>query len=329
MKVLFIGGTGNISTPSSKLAIEQGIELWHINRGLSPAIAGVKTLQCDINDTEKLRTLLASHQWDCVVNWIAFTPVDVLRDIELFLGKTAQYIFISSASCYESPPSSPFITESTPLNNPFWQYSRDKIACEHALMEAYSTQGFPATIVRPSHTYSTVIPIAIGGWTEYTAIDRIKRGLPVVVHGDGSSLWVLTHADDFARGFLGLIGNKASLGEAYHLTSDEVLTWNQIYQHIGLAVGVEPTLVHVTSDTICRFDSEYVGSLLGDKAASVIFDNRKIKQLLPHFQCTIPFAQGITQTLQWFEDDSARQVINTQDNHLMDTLIARELSQLP
>ncbi|WP_018014736.1 SDR family oxidoreductase [Teredinibacter turnerae] len=327
MKVLFIGGTGNISTACSCLAVETGIELWHLNRGKTGnQIQGVKTLVADINDRAALEDVLADHVWDCVVDWIAFTPEQVQRDIELFSGKTEQFIFISSASCYQSPPDSPVITEKTPLNNPYWQYSRDKIACEELLLKAHKDIGFPVTIVRPSHTYSNVIPIAIGGWEEYTAIDRMKRGLPVVVHGDGSSLWVLTHSEDFAQGFNGLIGRQESIGEAYHITSDEVLTWNQIYQQIADALGVEAKLVHVTSDRICRYDPEYIGPLLGDKTASVIFDNSKIRQLVPDFQCTTPFAEGIKTTLEWFEADPTRQTVSDAANKMMDELIASELA---
>ncbi|WP_018276662.1 SDR family oxidoreductase [Teredinibacter turnerae] len=327
MKVLFIGGTGNISTACSCLAVETGIELWHLNRGKTGnQIQGVKTLVADINDRAALEDVLADHVWDCVVDWIAFTPEQVQRDIELFSGKTEQFIFISSASCYQSPPDSPVITEHTPLNNPYWQYSRDKIACEALLLKAHKDIGFPVTIVRPSHTYSNVIPIAIGGWEEYTAIERMKRGLPVVVHGDGSSLWVLTHSEDFAQGFNGLIGRQESIGESYHITSDEVLTWNQIYQQIADALGVEAKLVHVTSDRICRYDPEYVGPLLGDKTASVIFDNSKIRQLVPDFQCTTPFAEGIKTTLEWFEADPTRQTVSDAANKMMDELIASELA---
>ncbi|TVZ38385.1 nucleoside-diphosphate-sugar epimerase [Alteromonadaceae bacterium 2753L.S.0a.02] len=328
MKVLFIGGTGNISTACSCLAVELGIELWHLNRGSSgKQIHGVRNLIADINDSARVNELLAEHQWDCVVNWIAFLPSEVERDIALFSGKTEQYIFISSASCYQTPPESPVITELTPLSNPFWQYSRDKIACEHLLLNAFNDYGFPATIVRPSHTYANVIPIAIGGWQEYTTVDRMKRGLPVVVHGDGSSLWVLTHAEDFAQGFVGVIGRQESVGETYHITSDEVLTWNQIYRQLANALGVEAQLVHVTSDKICRYDPEYIGNLLGDKTASVIFDNSKIRQLVPDFQCTTPFSEGIKTTLEWFDADPARQQINPATNKMMDDLIAHELAQ--
>lgn len=329
MKVLFIGGTGNISTASSCLAIERGIELWHLNRGTSGhPIQGVNTITCDINDHAAAAEALAGHQWDCVVNWIAFTPDDIERDIVLFAGTTEQYIFISSASCYDTSIASPVITEETPLANPFWDYSRNKIACEQRLLNAFTNNGFPATIVRPSHTYSTVIPITIGGWTEYTTVDRMKKGLPIIVHGDGTSLWVLTHAEDFAVGLVGLLGSSESIGQAFHITSDEVLTWNHIYEQLAAAVGVEPKLVHVTSDRICRYNPDYIGTLLGDKSNSVIFDNSKIRKIVPEFQCTTTFAEGIKTTLEWFEADPARQGVNAQTNSMMNALIAAEQSDI-
>ncbi len=326
MKVLYIGGTGNISTASSRRALDNGIELWHINRGKTlSSLNGVKTITCDINNPNHARQALAGHEWDCVVNWIAFTPEQVKRDLALFSHHTRQYIFISSASCYQTPLQNPVITEQTPLSNPFWQYSRDKITCEDLLLQAFRDSGFPATIVRPSHTYSNVIPIPIGGWTDYTTVDRIKKGLPIVVHGDGSSLWVVTHAEDFAKGFNGLIGNEKAIGEAFHITSDELLTWNQIHQQLAAAVGAEAEIVHVTTDKICRFDpEEYVGSLLGDKATSVIFDNSKIKRFVPDFRATIPFAEGIKRVIDWFEAEPSRQIVNAADNAFIDRLIASE-----
>lgn len=325
MKILFIGGTGNISTASSCLAVEKGMDLWVLNRGnTGTKIPGTQSLEGDINDERAIASLLKEHQWDCVVNWIAFTREDVLRDIRLFSGKTKHYIFISSASCYQTPLENPRITEETPLSNPMWLYSRDKIACEEELLKAHKAESFPATIVRPSHTYSTVIPIVIGGWTEYTTVDRIKKGLPIVVHGDGTALWVLTNASDFAKGFCGLPGLETSIGEAFHITSDELLSWNQIHQQLANALGREANIVHVTSDRICREDPEYLGTLLGDKAASVIFDNSKIKRFVPEFAATIPFSEGIRKTLDWFETDATRQVISPESNAFIDRLVATQ-----
>ncbi|MDH7604937.1 MAG: NAD-dependent epimerase/dehydratase family protein, partial [Melioribacter sp.] len=222
MKVLFIGGTGNISTSVSKLCIEKGIDLYLLNRGLREnTIEKAKAINGDINNLSEIKEILKDHQWDVVVNWIAFNEKDIERDIELFKNKTKQYIFISSASAYQKPPLNPIITESTPLKNPFWDYSRNKIACEEILNKAYREEDFPITIVRPSLTYDTVIPVAIGGWNEYTIIDRMKKGKNIIVHGDGTSLWVVTHTEDFAKGFVGILGNQYAIGNAFHITTDE------------------------------------------------------------------------------------------------------------
>jgi nucleoside-diphosphate-sugar epimerase len=256
-----------------------------------------------------------------VVDWIAYTTEDINRDIGLFREKTDQFIFISSASAYQKPPVHPVITESTPLCNPFWEYSRNKIACEELLNRAYRDEGFPVTIVRPSLTYDTVIPAAIGGWTEYTVIDRIQRGKRIIVHGDGSSLWTVTHADDFARGFVGLLGHPQTIGEAFHITSDEILTWDQIYRIIASAVGREPHLVHIPSDFIAACEESLRGTLLGDKACSVIFDNSKIRRIVPDFRATIPFHLGIRRTLAWFAADPARQIVRKETDEMMDRIL--------
>lgn len=326
MKVLFIGGTGNISAAVSKLALEQGIDLYHLNRGNKPALDGVNNLVADIADSIAVKKMLSNHIWDVVVNWVAFTPEDVIRDIKTFEGRVGQYIFISSASVYQKPPVHYIISETTPLDNPFWDYARNKIACENLLMDEFARKEFPVTIVRPSHTYSTVIPVTLGGWTEYTVIDRIKKGLPVVVQGDGTSLWTLTHADDFAIGLLGLFGNSLALGEAFHITSDEVLTWNQIYQTVAQATGFDANIVHIPSDYIAdyadlhHFPSKR-GSLLGDKSYSAVFDNSKIKKFVPTYKAKIPFAVGIKNTLHWFESEPTRMIINEQTNKFLDGLL--------
>lgn len=317
MKILFIGGTGNISTSVSRLCVEKGWDLWLLNRSGVQSIAGARSLQADINSPAAVAQL-AKHEWDVVVNWIAFTTADVERDIQLFKGKTAQYIFISSASAYKKPGPTPFITEKTPLENPFWEYSRNKIAAEQRLQRE---PDFPYTIMRPSHTYRNTIPISIGGWREYTTVDRIKKGLPIVVHGDGTSLWTLTHADDFAKGFIGLFGHAKALCEDFHLTSDEFLSWNEIYQLLAQAVGKRAEIVHVTSDHICKCDSKYIGDLQGDKTESTLFDNSKIKALVPDFRATIPFSEGIQRAIMEFEANPSQQVINAETNQLIDSLI--------
>jgi len=324
VKVLFIGGTGNISTAVSRLCVQRGIELHLLNRGKrSPALSGTRAIVSDITNAAELSSALKGHEWDAVVDWIAFREEDIQRDYELFRGKTKQYIFISSASAYERPAQHPVVTETTPLSNPFWQYSRDKIACEMKLRNLHQKEGFPATIIRPSHTYDTVIPVPIGGWTEYTTVDRIKRGKKIIVHGDGSSLWVMTHADDFAKGFFGLIGNQKAVGEAFHITSDEVLTWDQIHAAVGEAVGCNPNIVHISSEMLAMFDEELRGTLIGDKGTSVIFDNSKIKRFVPDFAATIPFGEGIKRTIAWFEADPSRQIIRKETNDWIDGMVER------
>ncbi len=323
MKVLFIGGTGFISTAVSRLAVAKGIDLFHLNRGLRQAgLTGVHNLTADIHQPEAARVALRDMQFDVVVDWIAYTPEDIERDLALFRGRIKQFIFISSASAYQKPPTYPFITESTPLYNPNWDYSRNKIACEERLMRAYREEGFPATIVRPSLTYDPNFPIALGGWGCYTLADRLKKGRPIIVHGDGSSFWTVTHAEDFGRGFLGLIGNGQAVGHAFHITSDEVLTWNQIYQTIAEALGVEANMVHIASDFIARVAPAHAGSLLGDKTWGAIFDNSKIKAFVPGFQAVIPFREGIRRTLAWFDADEKRRRVDEAVNAEMDRILA-------
>ena len=319
MKVLMIGGTGNISRCISEQLIQNNHDVWLFNR--NTPLKGAKHLAGDINDEAFAQTQLASHHWDVVVNWVGFTAAHAERDIRLFSGCCAQYIFISSASCYQNPGNSLFISEDRPLSNPYWQYSRDKIAAEETLVAEHKKNNLPLTIVRPSHTYNTVIPLTIGGWNEYNTIARMKKGLPVVVQGDGTSLWTLTHAHDFAKGFIGLLNNKAALGEAVHITSDEVLDWNTIYQQTAAALGVEAHIVHVSSDFICALDPDYTGTLLGDKAVSTLFNNQKIKRLVPTFEATIPYREGIQKTLAWFEADPKRQWINPQTHAFIEQLI--------
>ena len=323
MKVLFIGGTGFISTAVSRMAVSRGIDLYHLNRGRrQAALPGVQQITADIHQPEQARAALEGQQFDVVVDWIAYTPADIERSLALFSGRVRQFIFISSASAYQKPPASPIIDESTPLVNPHWEYSRNKIACEERLLRAFRDEGFPVTIVRPSLTYDPNFPIAIGGWGCYTLADRLKKGQPIIVHGDGSSLWVVTHAEDFARGFLGLLDNGQALGHAFHITSDEVLTWNQIYETIADALGVEANIVHIASDFIAEVAPAMRGGLLGDKAWSVIFDNRKIKTFVPGYQAVIPFREGIRRTLDWFHADPARQWVNADVNAEMDRILS-------
>ncbi|MDQ3248241.1 MAG: SDR family oxidoreductase [Chloroflexota bacterium] len=322
MKILFIGGTGKISSACSPLAVERGFDLYLLNRGQTNRSLpeGAHLLQGDIRDKASVQAALQDHTFDAVVNWIAFTPDQIETDIELFTGRTGQYIFISSASAYQSPPVNLPVTESTPLDNPYWLYSRNKIACEERLMQEYRTNKFPITIVRPSHTYDqTLLPMQ-GGWT---AIDRMRKGQKVIVHGDGSSLWVLTHHKDFAKGFVPLLGNNRAIGEAFHITSDELLTWNQIHEILARAAGAPPLqIVHVPSDLINAYDANWGAGLLGDKTNSMIFDNTKIKRIAGDFACTTPFTRGAEEMIAWYDGDAARRVVNTEFNALTDRIIA-------
>lgn len=297
MKALFIGGTGTISTAISKLAVEKGWELYLLNRGnrSDRVPEGAKTITGDINDEQVVAELIKDLKFDVVADFIAFLPQQVERDIRLFSQKTKQFIFISSASAYQKPLSHYKITESTPLANPYWKYSRDKISCEEKLMKEYRENSFPVTIVRPSHTYSErSIPVAIHGKKgSWQVIDRIMKGKPVLVHGDGSSLWTLTHNSDFAKAFVGIMGNSAAVGEAIQITSDESITWDKIYDCIGLALDVEVKKVHVATDFLVACDADLEGGLVGDKANTVVFDNSKIKRLVPDFVATTRFDQGI------------------------------------
>jgi len=322
MKLLFIGGTGIISSACSQLALAHGHDLTLLNRGQSsrPIPDGARQIQSDIRNLAGAKESLADEHFDVVVNWVAFTPEHIATDLELFAGHTGQYVFISSASAYQTPPTHLPITESTPLHNPFWAYSRQKIACENRLMRAYRETGFPVTIVRPSHTYDqTLLPMR----GRYTVVNRMRQGKKVVVHGDGTSLWTLTHHRDFAKGFVGLLGNPAAIGDVFHITSDELLSWNQIFQQVAAAAGAEAQLVHVPSDTIAHYDADWGSSLLGDKAHSVIFDNSKLKRLVPDFVATIPFWQGAQEIIAWYDADPARQAIDPAFDQLLDELIAR------
>ncbi len=321
VKVLFIGGTGVISSACVDLAVKRGIDVVLLNRGQTtrPIPAGVLVLHGDIRDKDGVSQVLKDTRFDVVVNWIAFTPEHIETDLALFGGRTEQYIFISSASAYQTPPVNFPVTESTPLRNPYWRYSQQKIACEDRLVAAYRQDGFPMTIVRPSHTYDATKWPVHGG---YTVVRRMKAGQKVVVHGDGTSLWTLTHHRDFAKGFVGLLGNPHAVGEAIHITSDEVLTWNQIYEMVAHAVGVEAKIVHMPSEMIAAFDAEWAAGLLGDKAHSMVFDNTKIKRLVPDYVASIPFSQGVREIAAWYDSNPAAQEVDEHVNQLIDRLVA-------
>jgi nucleoside-diphosphate-sugar epimerase len=323
LRILVIGGTGIISSAVTRLAVERGHDVTVLNRGsraTRPLPDGVELVQADVRDPGSVRAALGDREFDSVVDWVAFTPEHVATDLELFTGRTGQYVFISSASAYQTPPERLPVTESTPLRNPFWQYSRDKIACEDLLVGAYRESGFPVTVVRPSHTYDrTSVPLD-GGWT---AVERMRQGREVVVHGDGTSLWTLTHHEDFARGFVPLLGDPRSLGEAFHITSDDVLTWNQVVRSLGEAAGVEPRIVHVPSDAIAAADPGWGAGLLGDKAHSMVFDTTKLRRVVPEFTTTIRFEQGAREIVAWHDADPARRTVDARTDAVMDDLVAR------
>src|ERR1022692_474329 len=323
LRVLFIGGTGVISTACAQQAVLAGFDLVMLNRGRSTTRAvpaGARVLTADVRDRAGVRQVMGDLEFDVVVNFLAYTADQVGADVDLFGGRIGQYVFISSASAYQTPPARLPVLESTPLRNPYWQYSRDKIACEDLLVHAYRDSGFPATIVRPSHTYdATSVPLQGGG----TAIDRIRRGVPVVVHGDGTSPWTLTHHVDFARAFTGLLGEPRAVGDSFHITSDEVLTWNQITVALATAAGAEPRIVHVPSDAVAALDPEWGASLLGDKAHSMIFDNSKIKNLVPGWTATVPFWRGAREIVEWHDADASRRSVDQQTEALMEQLTAR------
>ncbi len=302
MKVLFIGGTGTISSAITKQLSQTNCELYLLNRGnrSNTLPSNVKTLKADVNDEEKVRDLINGLSFDVVCDFIGFVPTHVERDYRLFKNKTKQYIFISSASAYQKPLSDYRITEGTTLSNPYWEYSRNKIACEEFLMEKYRSEGFPVTIVRPSHTYDErSIPLGVHGTKgSWQVAKRIMEGKPVIIHGDGTALWTMTHNSDFAKGFIGLMGNPHAIGQAFQITSDESLTWNQIYSSIAKALGVELHPYYVSSSFLASVgDFDFTGSLIGDKANTVIFDNTKLKRAVPDFCATKRFDQGIKETI--------------------------------
>ena len=320
--ILFIGGTGVMSAAAAERAVALGHRLTILNRGRStrPVPEGADILTADVRDASAVRAALAGREFDAVADFITFTPDQAKASLDLFTGRTGQYVFISSASAYQKPPTRLPIRESTPLKNPFWQYSRDKIACEELFYKAYREQDFPLTVVRPSHTYDRTKIAMVGGWTD---IHRMRAGLPVMVHGDGTSLWTLTHSQDFAKAFVGLLGRPQAVGESYTITSDEYLPWNQIYQLFARAAGVpEPELVHVASETIAAHSAELGANLLGDRSHSVVFDNTKIKSLVPGYRATIPFADGAREIVQWFDANPELQTVDHSYMALTDRLAA-------
>ncbi|HEX5857657.1 MAG TPA: SDR family oxidoreductase [Microbacterium sp.] len=326
LRILFIGGTGVISTACVARAIELGHDVSVLNRGSGRrgTPAGVREIVADIRDPGSVGAALGDARFDVIAEFLAFTPDHIRTDLGLFEGRCAQYVFISSASAYQKPPTQVPVTESTPLRNPFWQYSRDKIACEDLLVEAYRERGFPVTIIRPSHTYDHTLWPNLGGWTD---IARMRAGKPVIVHGDGTSLWTITHSDDFAVAFTGLLGNPAAIGEAFHITGSHAPTWNQIYGWLADAAGVHsPDLVHVASETIARMSPDLGPGLVGDKAHSMIFDNAKVRALVPEFRTTITFDEGARRILAHYDAHPGEQHVDEEFDALSERLAAFALS---
>ncbi|MDR3287359.1 MAG: SDR family oxidoreductase [Prevotellaceae bacterium] len=328
MKILFIGGTGTISTAVSKEIIAAGHRLYLINRGNknNRLPKGAIQLIADINDEQKVSALIKDLNFDVVADFIAFVPEHLQRDYRLFNGKTRQFVFISSASAYQKPPADYRVSEATPLANPFWQYSRNKIACEEYLMQLYRNQQFPITIVRPSHTYcETSIPLGVHGTQgSWQVAKRMLEGKPVIIHGDGTSLWTMTDSRDFAKMFTGLLGNIQAIGETVQITSDETLTWNQIYECVANALNVKLKAVHVSSEflAVCGEKYDFLGGLTGDKANCAVFDNAKLKRLVPEVTAKIRFAQGIQETIDYVLSHKECQTPDEEFDRWCDKVIA-------
>lgn len=323
-KILFIGGTGIISSACTQLAVARGLDVTLLNRSKRKGTDGAKTIVGDIADPG-IGALLSGRTWDVVVDFIAFEPAAIEQRLALFRGRVGQYIFISSASAYQKPGTQLWITEATPLANPFWDYSRNKIACEERLARAHQEKQFPITIVRPSLTYGdTVVPLAVNSWVQsFTALARLRAGAPLIIPGDGLTPWTITHNTDFAKGLVGLMGHAGALGHSFHITSDEALTWDQIYRATAEAAGVAtPRFVHIASDFIAACLPDMTGTLLGDKANAALFDNTKIKRFVPDFQATTRFRDGIARTVRWFDADAARQTVDREATKQWDRLIA-------
>ena len=339
MKLLIIGGTGTISSAITRQLAASGHDLWLLNRGTrkDEVPASVKQVIVDIDQTDEVLRLIGNEQFDAVCEFIGFLPSQVERDIRLFKGRTRQYVYISSASAYNKPAANHVITEGTTLANPYWEYSRNKIACEELLMRKYRETGFPVTIVRPSHTYcERGVPLSVHGLKgRWQVLKRMMEGKPVLVHGDGSSLWTVTWNEDFAKGFIGLLGNPKAIGEAFQIMSDEQLTWNQIYECTANALGVTPKLFHVASDFLAATapkEWDFTGNLIGNKAATVVFDCRKLKRAVPGFQATTRFDEGVRRCVAYLRAHPELQIEDPEFDAWCDAVIeaqdkARRLAQ--
>jgi nucleoside-diphosphate-sugar epimerase len=325
MKVLFIGGTGTISSACVAAAVEHGYAVTLLNRGessLRPAPAGVEIVRADIHDPDSVRAALGEREFDVVANFIAYAPETVERDIERFRGRTGQYVFISSCAVYEAPAKRLPVVESAARRSP-WSYAQAKIAGEELLNRAYREEGFPATIVRPFHTYDhAMVPISLAPGGDWTVIDRMRRGAPIPVCGDGTSVWALLHNTDFAKAFVGLLGRPEAVGESFHITSEEVLTWNQVHELLAAAAGVEPNLVHLASEAIARIEPELGALMLYSISQSLYFDNSKVRALVPGWGTTVQFATGAREIVEWYDAHPERRVVNEQADALFDRFVA-------
>ncbi|MFA6507001.1 MAG: SDR family oxidoreductase [Treponemataceae bacterium] len=331
MRVLFIGGTGNISNACTRLALQKGIEIIHLNRGNHPEKTpeGVRTLKGDGKNPSEVRVAVKGMKFDCVVQWLGYSPSQVEADIDIFGGNVGQYIFISSASAYLKPLPHPVVTESTRLGNPFWEYARNKIASEQLLEKAGAEKGFPWTVVRPSHTYDDGIIPTNFGMRDFTVPQRILDGREIIVHGDGQSLWTLTHSSDFAKGFVGLIGNPAAMGQAFHITTDEFMTWDALLLTLGQALGREPKMVHIPSEYIAAMNPEMGAPILGERRYTQMYDNSKIKRLVPGFRCDVNFTEGIRSSLAWFDAHPAAKVIDQKTEGEFNRILAKWHAAFP
>ena len=332
MKVLLVGGTGVISSGVTAEVLDRGMELWLMTRGKQPREVpkGANLLFADCNDEDAVVKALDGHHFDAVVHFCVFKAEQMRRAAKIFAGVTDQFFVISSGTVYKKPLANYLITEDIPLGNIHSAYARNKLAVENVMREAIA-KGFPGIIIRPSLTYSEFHPLmAINSRIHpYSIINRMRKGKPVVVHGDGTSLWTITYNRDLAKGLVGLFGNREAIGEAFHITSDEVLDWNRIYEHLAHAAGVDVNLVHIASDYLGTFDPGLRESLLGDHACSAVFDNSKIKLFVPDFKCTVPFEEGAKRIVQWFDaDPAARETVDAEWDARMDMLIAKYQSNL-
>jgi len=322
MRVLFIGGTGNISSECTEAAIRQGMDVSVITRGRHKVPEGAASIIGDVTDRAMLAPLVGSGNYDVVIDFLCYEPATAAASVSACKGKIGQYVFLSSASVYQKPPQSHVVSESTPLGNPFWEYARQKIACEDTFLEAFRNDGFPVTIVRPSHTYGhTWIPTAfVSG--DFTVAARMLAGRPFIVPGDGQALWTITHARDFAVGLVGLLGRPGTLGEVFNMTGDEALTWDEIHHVVASALGVEPHIVHVPSDFIAAVDPAMGERLLGDKSYTTLFDCSKVRRIVPEFRTTIPFAQGVRESVAWRRADPSRMIVDGSMDGRIDRILA-------